>query len=60
MANKPKSEDKKPAEKPVSLRPLRFEEAVESLLRVKPEPGRLREPGGKPDNRMGQSGGDQG
>ena len=26
---------KKPAEKPVSLRPLKFEEAVESLLRVK-------------------------
>ena len=26
----------KPAEKPVSLRPLEFEEAVRDLLRVKP------------------------
>ncbi len=27
-----------PAEKPVSLRPLRFEEAVEGLLAVPPKP----------------------
>ncbi len=33
-----KSEDtKKPAEKPISLRPLKFEEAVRDLLRVDPE-----------------------
>ena len=32
-----KSEEKlKPAEKPISLRPLEFEEAVGALLRVKP------------------------
>lgn len=31
-----KSEEaKKPAEKPISLRPLKFEEAVKSLLQVK-------------------------
>ena len=29
-------EKKKPAEKPISLKPLKFEEAVEGLLRVKP------------------------
>ncbi len=29
---------KKPAEKPVSLAPLKFEEAVRDLLRVKPKP----------------------
>ncbi len=29
---------KKPAEKPVSLHPLKFEEAMRDLLRVKPEP----------------------
>lgn len=29
------SESPKPAEKPVSLRPLEFEEAVKSLLQVK-------------------------
>lgn len=28
---------KKPAEKPVSRKPLKFEEAVRDLLRVKPE-----------------------
>lgn len=31
------SESPKPAEKPVSLRPLKFEEAVCDLLRVKPD-----------------------
>ncbi len=39
-----KQEDKqKPAEKPISLAPLKFEEAVEGLLRVKSgreEPGK--------------------
>ena len=30
-------EDQKPAEKPVSLHPLKFEEAVKDLLKVKPE-----------------------
>ena len=29
-------ETKKPAEKPVSLRPLEFEEAVRGLMQVKP------------------------
>ena len=29
-------EAKKPAEKPISLRPLKFEEAVRGLLQVKP------------------------
>lgn len=32
----------KPAEKPVSLHPLEFEDAVRDLLRVKPRPGRRR------------------
>ena len=36
------SESRKPAEKPISLRPLEFEEAVKNLLRVKPQ---------KPDNK---------
>ena len=31
------SSGKKPAEKPVSLHPLEFEDAVRDLLRVKPE-----------------------
>lgn len=31
------SSTRKPAEKPVSLHPLKFEEAVADLLRVKPE-----------------------
>ncbi|MBC8267401.1 MAG: hypothetical protein H8E36_01480 [Rhodospirillaceae bacterium] len=31
-----KIEPKKPAEKPISLKPLGFEEAVTSLLKVKP------------------------
>ncbi len=31
------SESHKPAEKPISLRPLEFEEAVRDLLRVKPD-----------------------
>ena len=30
------SEKKKPAEKPISLAPLKFEEAVSDLLKVKP------------------------
>lgn len=30
------SEKKKPAEKPISLHPLKFEEAVVDLLKVKP------------------------
>lgn len=33
-------EPRKPAEKPVSLRPLEFEEAVRGLLRVRPDPKR--------------------
>ncbi len=41
MASKPKSEDKKPAEKPISLHPLGFEEAVKNLLRVKGLRGKL-------------------
>lgn len=32
----------KPAEKPISLRPLKFEEAVGDLLRVKPDGKKLR------------------
>ena len=32
-------EDWKPAEKPISLYPLGFEEAVRDLLRVKPDKG---------------------
>ena len=35
-------ETKKPAEKPISLRPLKFEEAVRNLLRVKPDGKKLR------------------
>ena len=35
---KSKEESRKPAEKPVSLHPLKVEEAVESLLKVKPKP----------------------
>ena len=31
------SDESKPAEKPLSLRPLEFEEAVRGLLRVKPD-----------------------
>lgn len=31
----------KPAEKPISLHPLKFEEAVEGLLRVEPELGKV-------------------
>lgn len=30
-------EPKRPAEKPISLAPLKFEEAVEGLLRVSPK-----------------------
>lgn len=33
---KPEDEAKKPAEKPVSLHPLKFEEALSDLLKVKP------------------------
>jgi hypothetical protein len=34
----PDSEEQaKPAEKPISLHPLKFEEAVQDLLRVKPK-----------------------
>ena len=32
----PKDEAKKPAEKPISLHPLKFEEAVHDLLKVRP------------------------
>ena len=32
-----------PAEKPISLKPLEFEEALESLLKVKPKPPESRE-----------------
>ncbi len=35
-------ETKKPAEKPVSLRPLKFEEAVAGLLRTRPLVGKVR------------------
>lgn len=38
---------KKPAEKPISLKPLEFEEAVQGLLKVKPskeEPEEAGEP----------------
>ncbi len=36
--SEPKSEEKpKPAEKPISLRPLEFKEAVANLIRVKPD-----------------------
>ena len=31
------SESRKPAEKPISLRPLEFEEAVKGLLQVNPD-----------------------
>ena len=41
MAKKPESDDKKPAEKPISLHPLGFEEAVKNLLRVKGLRGKL-------------------
>ena len=34
--NEKKQEDRKPAEKPISLHPLKFEEAVADLLKVKP------------------------
>ena len=34
----PKDEAKKPAEKPISLHPLKIEEAVRDLLKVKPKP----------------------
>lgn len=36
MAEKSQN-DHKPAEKPISLKPLKFEEAVKGLLKVKPE-----------------------
>ena len=43
---KPPTDDKhKPAEKPISLKPLKFEEAVEGLLKVKPsreEPDKIK------------------
>lgn len=35
------SESHKPAEKPVSLRPLEFEEAVRDLLKTPPKPHRV-------------------
>ena len=38
------TEGKKPAEKPVSLHPLKFKEALSDLLKVKP--GRKREVSG--------------
>ncbi len=41
MTDKHESEDKKPAEKPVSLHPLGFEDAVKNLLRVKDLRGKL-------------------
>ena len=40
MDKTPKDPDKdefRPAEKPISLRPLKFEEAVRGLFRVKPD-----------------------
>ncbi len=37
MKQPKKDQGKKPAEKPVSLHPLKFEEAVEGLLKVDPE-----------------------
>jgi len=37
VGKRPAEAEKKPAEKPVSLHPLEFEEAVADLLRVKPE-----------------------
>lgn len=49
MDDKPRKpipdDKKKPAEKPISLKPLKFEEAVEGLLRVKPsreEPDKIK------------------
>ena len=39
----PVDKNQKPAEKPVSLKPLKVEEAVEALLRVKPESRKLPE-----------------
>ena len=39
-----KDDKKKPAEKPISLKPLKFEEAVEGLLRVKPDRPKNDEP----------------
>ena len=42
-----KDEKKKPAEKPISLKPLKFEEAVEGLLKVKPTPAKIGEAGGE-------------
>ena len=53
--DKPESVDKsKPAEKPVSLHPLKFEEAVRGLLKVRPSstrvpPGVQRTSGGSGD-----------
>ena len=37
------SESPKPAEKPVSLRPLKFKEAVAGLLRVRPDKAKAKE-----------------
>jgi hypothetical protein len=38
MANKSKNKKQSNAEKPISLKPLEFDEAVSDLLKVKPEP----------------------
>lgn len=43
MANQA-DDKKKPAEKPISLKPLEFEEAVEGLLKVKPDSGNREAP----------------
>ncbi len=37
MDKKPDQDEHKPAEKPVSLRPRKFEEALRGLFRVKPD-----------------------
>ena len=49
MSNKPHTplpdDNPKPAEKPISLKPLKFEEAVEGLLKAKPsreEPDKIK------------------
>jgi len=38
MAENIKKKTKANAEKPISLKPLKFDEAVSDLLKVKPEP----------------------
>ncbi len=41
MDKEPDHDEQKPAEKPISLKPLKFEEAVRGLFKVKPDGEKL-------------------